>query len=512
MPKTLNKVVCSEHNTQFQLLANMIPQLVWMADKDGWIYWYNDQWFKYTGTTLKEMEGWGWQSVHDPKTLPAVMEKWKLSIETGNAFEMVFPLKGADNVFRPFLTRIAPIRDQNGSIVNWFGTNTDISAQYQAEMDALNALSLEEMERIKLLTMIENIPNFIGMSDLDGHLQYLNRAAKQLIGLTVNQDISTFKLYDLYSPTALRRIQGEGMPTLLENGIWRTEMSVLHRDGHEIPVSQTITLYRDKTDIPLGLGIIIEDITEHKKLETTQQQLLEKLTRSNNELERFAYVASHDMQEPLRMISSFSQLIDKEYQSKLDASGHEYLDFIKNAALRMKHMVSDLLEYARVKNDETHFETFSMEVEMQHVLENLSTIIDESHAMIKHEKLPTLIGNPFQIMSLMQNLIGNGIKYQKKGHQPKIDITFKDQKSYWCFTVHDNGIGIDTEFIDKIFEPFKRLHSWDEYQGTGMGLALCKKIVEIHRGKIWVTSKPGLGSQFHFTLPKKIVNKSKEKD
>ena len=243
-------------------------------------------------------------------------------------------------------------------------------------------------------------------------------------------------------------------------------------------------------------------MTEQKKAERLRESLIEELAESNTELERFAYIASHDMQEPLRMVKNFSQLIAEEYTDKLNDEGKEYIDFVTTGAERMQAMVDDLLEYARIGRNNTQRVSVNAAEEMKHVIENLSLIIKECKADVTYDDLPTFKGNPVQFMRLMQNLIGNGLKYQTQDNIPKIHISVQDKGDNWCFSVQDNGIGIEEEFITQVFEPFKRLHSWDEYRGTGIGLALCRKIVENHNGKIWVTSSPGEGSIFYFTLEK----------
>ena len=240
----------------------------------------------------------------------------------------------------------------------------------------------------------------------------------------------------------------------------------------------------------------------NKRTRATQQQLIQKLADSNTELERFAYVASHDMQEPLRMIANFSTLIATEYHDKLDAEGKEYLHLVTEAALRMQNMVNDLLEYARIGNDGLRFTYINATEELKHVLDNLSASIQERNAEVTYDPLPNINGNPVQFMRLLQNIIGNSLKYQSEFSIPKIHITVQEQEQFWCFSITDNGIGIPEEYTSQIFEPYKRLHTWQEYKGTGIGLAVCKRIVENHQGRIWVTSKPGRGSTFYFLLPK----------
>lgn len=245
-----------------------------------------------------------------------------------------------------------------------------------------------------------------------------------------------------------------------------------------------------------------------KKQQSELQELVTKLAHSNTELERFAYVASHDMQEPLRMITNFSDLIAEEYGKHFDETGREYLAMVTSAATRMQALICDLLEYARLGNDATRFQDINVNEELKHVLENLSTAITEHKAAVSSDLLPNIWGNPIQFMRLLQNLIGNGLKYQNNDNKPSVHVAVKASEEGWCFSVRDNGIGIKREYLDRIFEPFKRLHSWQQYQGTGLGLSVCKKIVEGHGGRIWAESEFGKGSVFYFTIPSNDVRKS----
>lgn len=241
---------------------------------------------------------------------------------------------------------------------------------------------------------------------------------------------------------------------------------------------------------------------ELKEREAHLAQVVDRLTESNTELERFAYVVSHDMQEPIRMVSNFSSLLWHQYQDRMDASGKKYLDIIIEGSKRLQNMIMDLLEYARLGQASRGMQEINAETMLKYVLENLNFVIYEHEAEVTHGKLPVFMGYPVQFMSLMQNLVGNAIKYQPKGRAPKIHVEAEDRGNHWLFSVRDNGIGIDPAQAEKIFEPFKRLHTYQEYPGTGLGLAACKKIVSNHGGRIWVESTLGEGSTFYFTIMK----------
>ncbi|MCY2928611.1 MAG: PAS domain S-box protein [Planctomycetota bacterium] len=356
-----------ESEERFRTLANTIPQLAWWANADGYITWYNDNWYRYTGTTPQQMEGWGWQSVHDPAALPLVMERWKASIATGEPFDMTFPLRGADGVFRRFLTRIQPLKDPAGHVMQWFGTNTDVE-------------------------------------ELEGAQESLRTAVQDL-------------------------------------------------------------------------------------------------ERSNKELEQFAYVASHDLQEPLRMVSGFMDLLQQRYGPQLDDKAREYIGYSTDAAIRMRQLVKDLLEFSRVGRKHQDVRPVEVRAIVAGVLANLSAVVQEAGAVVTQDQLPTILANPIELGQLFQNLIGNALKFRRPDRPCRIHVGAERQGSSWQFSVRDNGIGIPADSIERVFKIFERLHTREKYAGTGIGLAICKKIIESHGGQIWVESTPGEGSTFHFTLP-----------
>jgi PAS domain S-box-containing protein len=252
---------------------------------------------------------------------------------------------------------------------------------------------------------------------------------------------------------------------------------------------------------------IFRDITEQKKLEKQRQEAevtlahrAEELARSNAELEQFAYVASHDLQEPLRMVASYTQLLARRYQDKLDADAHDFIAYAVDGATRMQALITDLLNYSRVGTRGKPFQPTSCDGVLERVLINLKFTISENGAVVTHDPLPNVMGDETQLGQLFQNLLTNAIKFRSEA-PPRIHISAKRSGNAWEFSVRDNGIGIAPEYGERIFMIFQRLHSKNEYPGTGIGLAVCKKIVERHGGHIWVSSQPGSGASFLFTIP-----------
>jgi PAS domain S-box-containing protein len=243
------------------------------------------------------------------------------------------------------------------------------------------------------------------------------------------------------------------------------------------------------------------DITERKRAEEAQKHTLAELERSNEELAQFAYVASHDLQEPLRMVASFTQLLSRRYKGKLDDDADEFIRFAVDGVTRMQNLINDLLAYSRVGTRGGAMELTDADHVLDRVCADLSTAIEESGAVISHEELPSIYVDPTQFGQLLQNLVANAIKYRAPGRTPEVTVSAIHEAGAWRFTVSDNGIGIGPEYFDRIFVIFQRLHGKEDYEGTGIGLAICKKIVERHGGHIWVESEPRTGSAFHFTIP-----------
>ncbi|MDF2441665.1 MAG: hypothetical protein JWN98_2649, partial [Abditibacteriota bacterium] len=249
------------------------------------------------------------------------------------------------------------------------------------------------------------------------------------------------------------------------------------------------------------LGGIAVEITEQKRVEAELQMLAEELRRSNAELEQFAYIASHDLQEPLRVVVSFLQLLEKRYGERLEGDGKEFLDYAVDGSRRMQRLINDLLDYSRVGTRGKAFAPVDTTQALQSALMNLDVAIGESGAQVTYDTLPTVLGDDSQLIRLFQNLVGNALKFHDV-EVPRVHITAIEKPDEWEFSVRDNGIGIAPEYAERIFAVFQRLHTRTEYPGTGMGLAICKKMVELHGGQIWVESQVGQGATFFFALPK----------
>lgn len=287
----------------------------------------------------------------------------------------------------------------------------------------------------------------------------------------------------------------KALPLVHERGSYTFTMDLENGDGISRSLESVIFVIRDEARLVAGYLMMTFDVTERLKFQR-------KLERSNQELEQFAYVASHDLQEPLRAITGFVQLLEQHCASVLDQDGREYMAFIVDAAARMKDLIQDLLTYSRLTTTSKLPETVDLNDILAMVQENLKQLIEEHKAeIICDQPLPMILADRLQIGQLLQNLITNAIRYHRPGVVPQISLSASLQGKEWLISVKDNGMGIDPRYFSRIFKIFQRLHTREEYPGTGIGLAICKKIMERHQGRLWVESEPGQGAIFLFTLP-----------
>lgn len=352
--------------------------------------------------------------------------------------------------------------------------------------------------------LLDSAPDGIVVIDNNGEIIIFNKQAEHLFGYEYQEMIGQ-KLEGLL-PHRYRVTHEHHVTNFLHSpgvrnmGASNREFFGLHKNGKEFPIDISLNY------LPTGSGNIaiasIRDITEKKEINQQLLDTMQTLQSANKELEQFAYIASHDLQEPLRTISSFTELLAKEYEDKLSGNGEKYLEFIMKSSERMKVLVKGLLDYSRIGKEKLAAETDCNQL-INDVLADLDTAIKECNAHIQVQQLPILNAYPTELRQLFQNLISNALKYRDKGVEPEIKITVEELPMHWQFAVQDNGIGINESDKEKIFVIFKRLHNRNDYEGSGIGLSHCKKIAELHGGKIWVESTPAKGSTFYFTILKK---------
>lgn len=290
----------------------------------------------------------------------------------------------------------------------------------------------------------------------------------------------------------------------LNNDVPFEEVYRIVKDGSLSYISAKASVIRQSDGTPVKMSGVCFDITDMKKgAERTLFKLNEDLLRSNRELEQFAYVASHDLQEPLRMVSSYTQLLELRYNDRLDKDAREFIKYAVDGTVRMQNLINDLLGFSRIETKGGKFGTVDINNCLMRALNNMKFVINSKKVFVTHSNLPVLTADETQIVLLFQNLIGNAIKFCKTS--PRIHVSVKAENNTYVFSVRDNGIGIEPQYFEKIFMIFQRLVRKDEYEGTGIGLAICKRIVERHQGKIWVESELGTGSTFFFTIPRYLA-------
>jgi PAS domain S-box-containing protein len=354
-----------------------------------------------------------------------------------------------------------------------------------------------ETQQALLAAIVQSSYDAIISKTRNGTITSWNPAAEQLYGYTAEQAIG--RHVGIIVPPDRR----EELDTIMArlrgfDGTQRVETERLTRRGERIEVEVRISPIKNSAGVLLGASSIAHDIGERKRTERELARWRDELAKSNAELERFAYVASHDLQEPLRMVASYVQLLALRYRGKLDSDADDFIAFAVEGANRMKTMIADLLKYSRAGGGDD-FSMISSSGALDRALANLQFAIQESGATITRDDLPQVCGIESQIAELFQNLIGNALKF-RGAHPPIIDVTARRAGSEWEFAVTDNGIGIAPQYQERIFELFRPLHGREKYPGTGIGLTVCRKIVLHHGGQISVESREGEGAAFRFTL------------
>jgi len=415
-------------------------------------------------------------------------------------------------------SRLQLIEENSGKTIV-IETNHDITGRKKSEIKLKETLeNLEDMveERTRELLLANDYNRNLIETSLDplvtigpdGTITDVNLATEKVTGYMREELVGTDFAYYFTNPQDAK----EGYQHVFKEGTVKDyPLEIKNKDGNLTPVLYNASVYKDEFGEVIGVFAAARDITERKKaeknlkeywesLEEQVKQRTEELAKSNADLKQFAYVASHDLREPLRMITTFLQLLERRYKSQLDDDAREFIDFAVDGAKRLDKMIIDLLEYSRIANKEMMFSEVDFEEVMDQVNLNLNVVIYENNAEITHDYLPkNVMADENQMIILFQNLIGNAIKY-RSNEKPKIHISAQKERNFFIFKVKDNGIGMDSKYLERIFTIFQRLHTHNEYEGSGIGLSIAQRIVHQHGGEIWVESEPGKGSTFFFTI------------
>jgi PAS domain S-box-containing protein len=483
-----------ESEGRFRTLANSIPQLASMARADGFILWYNQRWYDYTGTTPEQMEGWGWQSVHDPAVLPTVLSRWRDAIALAQPFEMEFPLRGADGTFRNFLTRVQPMKDSEGRVVQWFGTNTDVDQLKRAEQSlrvtqarlesTLEASSVgtwtwyigrDRLIADEFTARMFSLPAAAAAEGLPvaAYLQVVHEEDRAHVAAALGRAIELCGAYDI----EYRVRQSEGVFR------WLQARGRVESDG-----AGHATYFH---------GAVI-DITDRKLSELLLRDNNQQLKRSNRDLEDFAYIASHDLKTPLSGIKSAALWLEEDLHDVSDES-RKLLGLMRSRINRMEKLLDDLLTYSRVGRTDTA----PSESKLTDIFGSIVEVLNPpAHIQVRIEgELPVIVMASAQLEQVLRNLINNAIKHHDK-QMGEVVLSGKRVGDFVEFVVRDDGPGILPQFHDKIFQLFQTLKRRDEVEGSGMGLALVKKLVEQQNSSITVHSQGnGTGTEFRFQWP-----------
>ena len=521
----------NERKTRYNSFVKDLPAVIMKYDRD----------FKvaYVTTNSRDdnnisTEGFIGKTSRELGIPPEICDIWENAIEkvfkTGKNQNIEFEFPSADGNY-PKVFYINFIPESDGKTVKYvLGVSTEITELKNAQNElkeiqdnleqkvedrtkeirmAYESLEHEMNKGYKMeerllyqANLLENVNDAVIAIDTEFNITSWNKAAKKIYGWDF-EEVSGKDSIHLLRINPSNEDKEEIIHSIAEEGIFNREIIHRKKDGTSVYVGSTVMELKDINDEIIGYIALNRDISKRKKVQEELKETIENLKRSNEELERFAYVASHDLQEPLRTIASFTQLLEKRYKGKFDSDADEFMDYIVEAAKRMKEQIVGLLEFSRVATNGEEFQPISTNSILDHVTSNLKASIKECNGEITRDNLPDITGDAAQLQRVFQNLISNAIKFRKPGEPPKIHVSSvkDDEKGDYIFKVSDNGIGIEEQYFDRIFTIFQRLHTREKYKGTGIGLSIVKKIIDRHGGRVWVESSYGVGSTFYFTIP-----------
>jgi PAS domain S-box-containing protein len=478
-----------ESEEQYRMLLDTIQDYaIFMMDPQGRVISWNAGAERIKGYRADEIIGQNFSRFFPPDDIARGRPDEVLRLATASGRHEEQGLRVRKNGSR-FLARVTftALRDPAGNLRGFSEFSHDLSEKVESEA--------------KYRALLEAAPGAMVVVNPEGEVVLLNVQAERQFGYErdelVGREVTTIMegFAELLIAEALRPGK-EPRPPQDGAGF---ELIGRRKDGTAFPIEVTLSPLASAEGVLVTAGI--RDITATRtKAEALLLRKVEELKRSNEELAQFAYIASHDLQEPLRMVASYTQLLSRRYKGKLDPDADEFIAFAVDGANRMQRLIQDLLAYSRVGTKGKDLVDTSSEAALQQALTNLRSAIEQGGAVVTHDPLPTVLADESQLIQLFQNLVGNAVKYQGS-EVPRVHVSAaRNGGDTWVFSVKDNGLGIDSRYFERIFGMFQRLHKRDEFSGTGIGLAICKKIAERHGGRISVESQPGQGSTFRFAL------------
>lgn len=481
-----------DSESRYRQIVETANEGIWQIDAEMKTVYVNEKMVEMMGYTAGEMRGRHFFDFMDEEGITLIKKKLENCKSSKRTYGHKFIKKNGE--YLHVMVNSTPLHDERGRYSGSICMLTDIS-------ERINVEKALRKTRKKLEIALEN--GNIGTWEWNlktDEVSWDERTAKMF---DINHDTFSGNIHifeNLIHEDDLSFLKSSYTKALQANIPLDAILRTRSRNGESDFISIKGVISNDKKGKPAYMSGVCFDVTEMKKgAEHGLIKLNEELLRSNNDLKQFAYVASHDLQEPLRMVSSFTQLLQQRYKDRLDEDGNEYIRFAVEGSKRMYDLLNGLLAYSRVQTKGKEFVRVDMNEIVEKVKANLNLVIKEREAVIAFKELPVIFADESQMMQLMQNLIENGIKFSEG--KPRIIISEQKDNSVHVFSVRDHGIGIEQQYFEKIFKIFQRLHRNDEYRGTGVGLAICKRIVERHSGTIWLTSEYGEGSDFFFTIP-----------
>ena len=462
--------------------------IVAMTDVQGRITYVNDKFCAVSKYSREELLGQDHRILNSGYHPKEFFQQMYRTIAQGGVWRGEIRNRAKDGSFYWVDSTIVGLAGADGKLHKYVAIRVDITERKRAE---------EVRER--LAAVVESSDDAIIGKTLDGVITTWNHGAEKVFGYSSAEAVG--KTMQMLIPPQRANEEADILARIGHGeSVEHFETVRVRKDGKGIDVSVTISPIRDSSGAIVGVSKVARDITERKHAEQRLADKVEELARSNRDLEQFAYAASHDLQEPLRMVASYTQLLAERYGGKLDENADKFLGYAREGALRMQVLIRDLLAFSRVVQAGVTGKNVDCDVALEEALQSLTAAIEESGAVVTHTALPNVWADQTQMAQVFQNLIGNAIKF-RNGAPPKCAVSAEKSGRNWLFSVSDNGIGIAPEDAGNIFVAFQRLHARTEYPGNGIGLAICKKIIEHYGGTIWVESQVGQGSTFKFTLP-----------
>lgn len=494
--RKFTEISLRESEKKYRLIFETANEGIWITDSNRNTIMVNQRLSELLGYSINEIVGKRSSDFLFPGQ-DAIRKEALEALNSGQKTSREFKLRRKDGSVLWIISNSSPVIDDKGKLVKTVSLLTDITLRKKAE------IKLKEAQE-KLNFALESGNIGVWEWNLITNEISWDERMERMFGLEPGSFEKTFKAFsDLVNEEDIGHLE-KSIHETLNNG---TSYADIYRTrpikGKQKYITSRAVINKDKDNNPVSLIGVCFDVTWlREETEHTIVQLNEELLRSNKELENFAYIASHDLQEPLRMVSCFTQLLSQQYSDKLDEKAGEYIYFAVEGANRMYELLNGLLAYSRIHTKGKNFSQVNLSHVVENVTKNLSLKIKESKSTIETGNLPVVYADETQMIQLFQNLISNAIKFSTD--KPGITISsFLDGDQY-CFAIRDNGLGIESQYFEKIFNIFQRLQPREKYEGTGIGLAICKRIVERHGGKIWLESQPGHGSTFYFTIPVKL--------